>query len=191
MFDYFGVLISVILGLALTHLLRGLAKLIQMRHEVRPYWVHIVWTLNVVMFVLEIWWGMFWWRGLQEWTVEWFYFISAYAIVLFMWASMLFPPEFSSGLDFEKHFFSNRYWFFGIQSVVVLMDVPETLAKGAAHLRDVPKQYGFIVTALLVISVSGLLSGRRRVHGLLCMAWMLIILSYLFLTPVMSRVAGH
>jgi len=33
MFDYFGVLISVILGLALTHVLRRLAKLIQMRRE--------------------------------------------------------------------------------------------------------------------------------------------------------------
>ena len=54
MFDYFGVLISIILGLALTHLLRGLAKLIQMRHEVEPYWVQIVWTLTVTIFVLAI-----------------------------------------------------------------------------------------------------------------------------------------
>ncbi len=29
MFDYFGVLVSVIFGLALTHILRGLAKLLQ------------------------------------------------------------------------------------------------------------------------------------------------------------------
>ena len=40
MFDYFAVLISVILGLALIHLLRGLAKLIKMRHEITHYWVH-------------------------------------------------------------------------------------------------------------------------------------------------------
>jgi hypothetical protein len=48
-FDYFAVLISVILGLALIHPLRGLAKLIQMRHEIKPYWVHIVWTFNVII----------------------------------------------------------------------------------------------------------------------------------------------
>ncbi len=48
MFDFFGVLISVIFGLALTHLLRGLGRLIQMRHETRLYWVRIVWTINVV-----------------------------------------------------------------------------------------------------------------------------------------------
>lgn len=80
MFDYFGVLISLIMGLALIHLLRGAVRLIQMRHDVHPCWVHIVWTINCVFFVLAIWWGMFWWRELHDWTVGWFYCIAAYAI---------------------------------------------------------------------------------------------------------------
>lgn len=53
-FDYFAVLISVILGLALIHLLRGLVKLIQMRREITHYWVHIIWTFNVIIFVMAI-----------------------------------------------------------------------------------------------------------------------------------------
>ena len=118
MFDYFAVLISVILGLALIHLLRGLAKLIQMRHEITHYWVHIVWTFNVIIYVLGIWWGMFWWRGLQELNVQWFFFLIAYAVLQFMWAAMLYPPEFSRGMDFQKYFLSNKYWFFGIQLAV-------------------------------------------------------------------------
>jgi len=40
-----------------------------MRREVRPYWVHVVWSFNVIIWVLAIWWGMFWWHGLQEWSV--------------------------------------------------------------------------------------------------------------------------
>ena len=92
-FDYFGVLISVIFGLALTHLLRGLGRLIQMRHESRAYWVHIVWTINVVMFVLAVWWGMYWWKGLQDWTFGWFLFVSGYAISVFMWSYALYPAE--------------------------------------------------------------------------------------------------
>jgi hypothetical protein len=142
-FDYFAVLISVILGLALTHVLRGLAKLIQMRHETRHYWVHAVLSFNVVIWVLAIWWGMFWWRGLQDWSVGWFYFMVAYAVLQFMWASMLYPPEFPAGLDCEKYFLSNRYCFFGIQTAMLLMDMPETLVKGAAQLRPVPKEYRF------------------------------------------------
>lgn len=102
--DYFGVLISVILGLALTHVLRGLGRIIQMRHEVRSYWVHIVWAINVVIYVLAIWWSMYYWKGLEDWNFEWFFFIAGYAIAVFMWAYMLFPAEFPAGVDFNAFF---------------------------------------------------------------------------------------
>src|SRR4051812_9058603 len=142
MFDYFGVLISIIFGLALTHLLRGLGRIIQMRYEARAYWVHIVWTINVLIYVLSIWWSMYWWKGLENWSFELFLFITGYAVAIFMWAYVLFPAEFAPGVDLNTYFFANRRWFFGIQVVVVLMDIPETLQKGAMHLRPVPAQYG-------------------------------------------------
>jgi hypothetical protein len=77
MFEYLGVLIAVILGLSLTHLLRGLSKLIHMRRTVKPYWVQIVWTVNILIYVLAVWWGMFWWNKLQAWSIEEFFAIAA------------------------------------------------------------------------------------------------------------------
>jgi hypothetical protein len=190
LFDYFGVLISVIFGLTLTHLLRGLGRLIQMRHETRPYWVHIVWTINVVIFVLAIWWGMYWWKGLQDWTAEWFFFIAGYAIAIFMWAYLLFPAEFAPEIDFESYFFANRRWFFGIQTIVFLMDLPETLMKGVMHLRPVPSPYPYVITGLILISVVGVITKNRRIHGVLCVAWLLITLSYLFLSSL-AQISGR
>ena len=107
-----------------------------------------------------------------------------------MWASMLYPPEFSHGLDFEQYFFANRYWFFGIQSAVVLFDVVETLQKGAEHLRSVPGPYAFLIAAFLVITVVGLITSKRLVHGLLAVAWSATILSYLFFSAV-ARIVEH
>jgi len=182
MFDYFGVLISIIFGLALTHLLRGLGRVIQMRHETRPYWVHIVWTINVVIYVLSIWWSMYWWKGLADWSFEWFFFIAGYAIAIFMWAYMLFPAEFAPGVDFNTYFFANRRWFFGFQAVVVLTDIPETLQKGAMHLRPVPSQYGYLVAGLVLVTLVALITDRRRVHAALCILWLLMCLGYLFLS---------
>lgn len=190
MFDYFGVLISVILGLALTHLLRGFAKQIQMRHEVRPYWVHLVWTINVLIFVLAIWWGMFWWRGLQDWSAEWFYFIALYSVTLFMWSYMLYPPEFKGGLNFEDFFNSNRRWFFGLQLAVVLLDIPETLAKESAHLRSVPVLYRAFIPTLIIISLVGFFAKGRRINATLCVAWLIALLGYIFFSPI-SRIQGH
>jgi hypothetical protein len=190
MFDYFSVLISVIFGLALTHLLRGLGRIIQMRHETRPYWVHIFWTINVVIFVLAIWWGMYWWKGLHDWTFGWFFFISGYAIAVFMWAYVLYPAEFPAGVDFETYFYSNRRWFFGIQAVAVLWDIPETLQKAVMHLRPVPPQYMYLIGGLLTVSVVGLITDKRRVHAVLCIAWLLIFLGYEFLSSVARIVAS-
>jgi hypothetical protein len=182
MFDYFGVLISIILGLALTHILRGLGRIIQVRHEIRIYWVQVVWAVNVVIYVLSVWWSMYWWKGLGDWTFEWFLFVTAYAIAVFIWAYMLVPAEVVAGMDFRAYFLANRRWFFGIQLVVVLTDIPETLQKAAMHLRPVPTQYGLLIACLLLVSVVGIITDNRRVHAALCIAWLLAALAYLFLS---------
>ncbi len=119
-------LIAVILGLSLTHLLRGLSKLIHMRRTIKPYWVQIVWTVNILVYVLAVWWGMFWWNKLESWSIEEFFAIAAYCSVLFMLSSMLYPPEFPNDLDFKDYFFTNKSWFFGILILATLLDVPET-----------------------------------------------------------------
>lgn len=190
MFDYFGVLISVIFGLALTHLLRGLGRLIHLRHETRPYWLHIFWTINVINYVLALWWGMYWWRGLQDWTFGWFMFVSGYAIAVFMWSYVLYPAEFPAGVDFEAYFFANRRWFFGIQAICVLWDIPETLQKAVMHLRPLPGIYWYFIASLVLICIIGLLTDKRPVHAALCIAWFLLMLGYEFLSSV-GRIAAR
>ena len=189
MFSYLGVLISVILGLALTHLLVGLSKLIQLRGSVKIYWVQVVWTINVILYVLALWWGMFWWNKLQVWTIEEFLFIIGYAIVVFMLASMLFPWDFSAGLDFEQYFFANKSWFFEILLTATLIDIPETLSKGSTHLRDVPKQYVLYIPITLTIVGIALVSKNRRVHAVLSVSWLALILAYLAFTSLSRIVA--
>ena len=190
MFDYLGILISIILGLALTHLLMGLSRLIQSPRTVRIYWVQIVWTANVLIYVLAVWWGMFWWKHLQAWTVQQFLFLSAYAIVLFMLASMLFPHEWKEDVDFEQHFFRNKTWFFGIQLLAFLMDIPETLAKSADHLRDVPREYLVFLPVMIGFNVIGLVTANRRIHAVLGVTWLAVFVAYITLTALDKIVAA-
>ena len=62
-FEYVAVLTSIIIGLGITHLLRGVAGLIQHPDQHRIYWVHLVWV-GYLFFTLIFWW---WWerRGPQ------------------------------------------------------------------------------------------------------------------------------
>jgi hypothetical protein len=133
---------------------------------------------------------MFWWNKLQVWSIEEFFAIAAYCAVLFMLSSMLYPPECPVDLNFEEYFFSNKSWFFGIQILAFLLDVPETLAKGVTHLRDVPVQYAVYIPTIIVICAIGLISKNRRVHGALCIAWLLATVSYVTLSSI-DRIALH
>ena len=67
-FEYLGVILSVIMGLGVTHILAGLSKTIHHRNSVKPYWVQAMWALNVLIYIVTIWWGMFWWSSQQDWS---------------------------------------------------------------------------------------------------------------------------
>ncbi len=184
MFDYFGVLVSVILGLALTHILRGLAKLLQLRGQCQPYVPHVLWSFNAILYVLGAWWGMFWWRNLADWTFDWFLFISFYAIVQFVWSYMLYPAESAEGTDFQAFFFRNRPWFFGLLIIATLMDVPEVLVKAKLGLRPMPPQYPLVISTLVVIALGGLLTRNQRVHAALPVVWFMVFYGYELMSAV-------
>jgi hypothetical protein len=190
MFDYLAILICVIIGLALTHLLSGLGRLIQLRHNVRLYWVQLVWTLNVTIYLLAVWWGMFWWKHLTDWTIQQFFFLTFYSIVLFLLASMLFPHECAEGLDCEEHFFRNKNWFFGIMLLAFLLDIPETLAKGYDGLRGVPREYLLFIPTILTIIIVGLVSRNRKAHAAISLLWLAVFVTYCTATAIDRISAG-
>lgn len=189
LFEYLGVLISVVMGLGITHLLMGVSKTIHSRDSVRIYWVHSLWTANILVFIVVIWWGMFWWSSLGQWTFYQFLFVVLYAIVLFLLASILYPWDFSRTFDFREHFFRNRRWFFGIQSVAWCIDVAETLLKADAQLRPAPELYLLFSSSMLALSLIGSITASRRYHAVYAVYWLAALLAYLGLTTL-ARIAA-
>jgi hypothetical protein len=155
-----------------------------MRRSVRPYWVQIVWSVSVLLYVLAVWWGMYWWRHLGEWRFEEFVGLTGYAIILFMMAGMLFPMKVVDGMEFRTHFFEQRKWFFGLFTLALLFDVPETIAKQTAGLRGVPVQYVVFLPLCLVIGVTGWASANRRLHAGLAVAYLTLLTAYLTLSSL-------
>ncbi len=50
-FEYVAVLISIIVGLALTQILRGVGRMVTTKDGPRPYWVHLVWTFYLFFLI--------------------------------------------------------------------------------------------------------------------------------------------
>ena len=72
LFEYVGVLVSIVVGLALAHILTGVSRTIQVRHQVRhqvrSYWVHSLWTLNITVYLVFFWWFMDHWSAVERWS---------------------------------------------------------------------------------------------------------------------------
>ncbi len=190
MFDYLAVLISVVLGLAITHVLAGITSAINGRDKQRPDWIQVWWGVNVLAYVLAVWWGMYWWKHLTVWTVQQFAFLTSYAIVLFLTASLLFPSEGGEEAAGLPALWRNRRWFFGMLLAAHVIDLPETAAKQVDGLRAVAGLYWFAEPAFLAIAIAGLVTAKRRVHAVLAPAWLAVLMGYEVFSALDQIVAG-
>lgn len=188
-FEYIGVLVSVIMGLGITHLVTGTSKLIQHRSEVRLYLPHMLWTLNILIFILLIWWGMFNWSNHENWFAYEYLFIALYAIVMFFLASLLYPWDMAKDVDVSEHFFGNRTWFFGVLLAAWGIDVVATLIKANVGIRPLPTGYSVFIGIQMLIAIVGIFSRNRIVHAVLPIIFLVIILS-LVLFSNQSQISG-
>ena len=183
-FEYIGVLISVIMGLGITHLATGATKLIQNRDSVRFYVPHALWTINVLVYILLIWWAMFWWSGHDQWYAYEYLFVTLYAIVLFFMAAMLYPWDMDKNIDVRAYFFRQRTWFFGAMFLAWCLDIPETMFKASADLRPLPQEYFLFVGLHLAMAATGFVTRHRLVHLLLPVLWFSLTIFYALMSTV-------
>ena len=183
-FEYLGVILSVIMGLGVTHILAGLSKTIHCRNTVKTYWVQALWSVNVLVYIVTIWWGMFWWSGLQDWSYFQFLLLILYAILLFFSASLIFPWEISDGFDFERHFNETRPWFFAVLALAWCVDVPETMFKSGEGLRGLPDAYLAFAVPHIALAVIAAIWSNKTFHKFYAVFWLMFTLGYLSLTTL-------
>ena len=188
-FEYLGVIISVIMGLGVTHILAGISKTIHQRTTVKLYWVQMLWALNVLVFIVTIWWGMFWWSGQQEWAYFQFLLLILYAILLFLAASLIFPWDVPEGFDFEQHFDATRPWFFSVLIAAWCIDIPETMLKSTIELRGLPTGYLGFVIPHIILSAIAVFWANKAFHKFYAVFWPIYTLGYMSVTTL-ALIAG-
>jgi len=134
-FEYVMVLVSIIVALAITHLLMAIAETI---HRIRglgePIKLDIVYSLwigYVFIWLVSFWWWEF---KFQETAVEWslglYFFIVSYAALLFLLATILVPHRMRGVSNGYEYFRQGRKWFFGVLILIVPLDFADSMLKG-------------------------------------------------------------
>ena len=126
-FGHVSVFISIILGLAVVHLLSGLSLILDTRVRTKVYGLHLVWTANMLLTVILVWLSSFVLAPLETISVFHFLNLVAYAVVTYLMCGLLFPVQGEEVTDFREHFSANRQRFFALGLLFVLVDAADGL----------------------------------------------------------------
>ncbi len=74
LYSHVRVLFSILLGLGVLHLLRGLARIVQHPKQYRVCWVRLVWSLFLFFISFTSGWWEFRLRQVTEWTFPRYFF---------------------------------------------------------------------------------------------------------------------
>ena len=159
LFLHIKVLFSMILGLGVAHLLRGVSRIVQHPKKFAVYWVHLTWTLFLFLYLIHFWWWEFALSRITQWTFPLYFFLALYATLLYLICSLFFPEEIDEYDGFKNYFYHRRPWLFGFLAALFALDFIDTFIKGPAYrahfgamanLRDAV----FIVLCLLAMKIS-------------------------------------
>ena len=164
-FEYVSVLTSIIVGLGIAHLLRGVAGLIQHPGRHKSDWIHLLWVGFMFFQAIFWWWWEFAFESLEGWTFQLYLFVLLYATLIYLLCALLFPSDLEGYAGYEGYFMSRRRWFFGIMTMYFLADFLDTWLKGAEYFASLGLEYPITSSLYIVGSVIGMLTMNRRYHA--------------------------
>ena len=164
-YEYVAVLTSIIIGLSITHLLYGLATIVQNPGREPVYWIHLTWVLY--MFFTVVWW--WWWQialsSVTVWTLGLYWYITCFSVILYFTCALLFPSDMGDYDGYKDYFLSRRRWFFGLLATAYVVDVGDTLLKGLEYFASLGISYPIIMATIIVGCVFAAVTRNERFQG--------------------------
>jgi hypothetical protein len=183
LFEYLTVLVSVVVGLSLTHFLTALIRIVHNRDTVRPYWVQLLWSGTIILWTISFWWFTFAMSNVQRWSLSLFAFVMLYAVMLYMLVALLFPEDIDPDEDYESLFFENKTWFFSALLVFLVIDLFDFWMRIEAGVDIVTlgPYLGFI-GPLILFSIIAIRSANRRFHAFFALQALVWVIGFMALT---------
>ena len=158
-FVYLSILTSLVLGPGITRILTRFGRLLQVWHKSRLYWVHVLWAVNLFLYIVLNWWILFRWSTVSEWNFFIFLFVLLSPTIAFLMSVLLVPDPLEGGMDLKHHFYANHRSFLILAALLPPIDALDTLLKGWDHFVA---QGAIYIITLLVLLVTCLVAAYTR-----------------------------
>lgn len=166
-FEYVSVLTSIIIGLGITHLLKGVAGLIQHPEREEIYGTHLAWVAYMLFSTILWWWWQFGLDDRPNWTLGVYLFVSLFALVFYLLCALLFPSDMDDYDGYHHYFMAKRSWFLGLLAAAYMIDLADTLLKGVDHFQSLGIDYPIQAILIAVLCLIGQRTTSRRYHAAL------------------------
>lgn len=170
-FEYVMVVASIVVGLGMTHVLQGVAEIIQHPGRAKIYWVHLLWAGWAFLQMVFWWWWEFRFQTVETWTFPLYLFVLGMAFLLYLMGALLFPKDLvDHGGDFKTYFYSRRAWFFGLLAIFFTLDLGDTLLKGFDYFASLGLEYPISIGLMIAGSVTGAITRNELFHRILAVS---------------------
>lgn len=172
LFEFLMVLLSIIIGLGLAEILRGVARHIRNRDSVSGYWVHSVAVCLVFVALLQQWWEIWGVQSSPDWSFLGLLMMLTGPIGLFLISYLLFPQP-VRGADYREYYYGpmRPVWWIAVLTVTLAtLFRPIVFGEELFKIDNASSFIGFVGFALLA------LSRNRIVHAVLVPALFAAIL---------------
>jgi len=182
-FAYLSVLLSIILGLAITQILQGYRGLLLARSNVRLYAPTIVWSVLLLFFSAQLWWASFGLASHKQWDFATFAVILLQTVLLYMMSAIVLPdvPN-GAGVDLQAHYYREVMPFF----CTSLLMLAASIGKDWMLNGRLPSTINLAFHAFFAgIAIVGIATRKPRVHFLI--AFIMAFFSVAYVSLLFAR----
>ena len=178
-FEYVSVFMSIILGLAVVHLLGGLSLILDQRVKAKLYWVHFAWVINMFSLITWVWWGNWQLNDIEVFSPLHYLAMVLFSVALYLMCGLLFPVRGKEVEDFEKQFEINRSRFFYVGNALVLAAVLKGYVDRQVLEEPHTLERAILLTLLTVFFFVAARTTSRTFHGLFAVAFFVLTIRWI------------
>jgi hypothetical protein len=165
-FEYLSVLLSIIVGVGITHMIMGLGRLISHTSGRSIYWVHVLWTLNIALYLVVYWWWGINLQTLEQWSFLPFLVVLLEPSLLCLAGAILYPVSMPPDLEYKTHFYRSRRAFFSVIVAVSVSDLIVVLYSAPTeHFAALGWPFYILFSTAFFGGITGFVFSNERVQG--------------------------
>ncbi len=180
--DTFGhdkVIISVVLSLGITHLLKGVARVIGNHEKPLRYWIHLLWVLYTLLLLVGFWWWEYRLGAIRQWHFGSYLFIIFYITCFYLLCIMLMPEDINRYDSYKDYYYGRGRYYFLLLSLVFLVDLGDTLLKGTAYFSNLGPEYPVRIATHFGLCLVAFRSKKEWFHLALALLFIVYELSWI------------